>query len=65
MEQSPLFPWRQVSDRLKVQRDRFLERTEDLLEGTTLDRNVEVEADRLPIAVAAFGVAAQTSGRQL
>jgi hypothetical protein len=30
-----------------------------------LNRDVEIEADRLPIAVPAFGVAAQIPGRQL
>jgi predicted RNA binding protein YcfA (HicA-like mRNA interferase family) len=65
MEQGASFMWRQVRDALKIEENRFLERTEDLLEGATLDRDVEVEADRLPIAVATFGIAAQISGRQL
>lgn len=58
-EETPLFLGRQIRDALQIKRDRFLERTEDLLEGVALDRDVEIEADRLPIAIPAFGVAAQ------
>ena len=65
MEQSTLFLRRQIRHTFQVQRDRFLERLEYLLEGAALDCNVEIEADRLPIAIPAFSVAAQTSGRQV
>ena len=64
MEQSALFLWRQVRDTCEIQRNRLLERAEHLFEGAALDRYVEIEADRLPLAIPAFGIAAQTSGRQ-
>ena len=64
MEQSSSFLWRQVSDSLEVQRDRFTQRAEHFLQRAALDREVEMEADRLPVAIPTFSIAAQTSGRQ-
>ena len=64
MEKGWSFLWRQIGDRLEIQRDRFLELVEYLLKRSTLNRNVDVEADRLPIAVPASGEAMQNSGRQ-
>jgi hypothetical protein len=56
---------RQAGDGFEVKRNRLLEGSENLLERAALDRDVEIEADRLPLAVATFGIAAQTSVRQL
>jgi hypothetical protein len=61
MEQSASFLGWQIRDALKVERNRFLEGAEHLFEGTALDGDIEVEADRLPITVLAFGVAMQSS----
>ena len=58
------FLWRQIGNGLEIQRDGLLEPVEYLLKGSALDRNVELEAGRLPIAVQAPGVAMQSSGRQ-
>ena len=58
MEQSPSLMWRQIRDTFQIKRNRILERGEHLLEGAALDRDVEVETDRFPIAIATFGVAA-------
>jgi hypothetical protein len=65
MEQGLSFLRRQVCNTLEVKGNRSLQRTEYLLERAALDRDVEIEADRLPITVAAFGIAPETSGRQL
>ena len=55
---------REIGDRLKIQRDRFLQRSEHLLEGASLHRNVEVEANGFPVVVSAFGIAVKRSRRQ-
>ena len=65
VEQTAPFVRREIVDAFEVKQNRFPEGTEDLLERPPLDRDVEIEADCLPIAVPAFGVAAQTSGCQL
>ena len=49
---------RQIRDAFQVKGNCLLERGEHLLEGAALDRDVEVETDRFPIAIATFGVAA-------
>jgi len=64
MEEGRPLVRREFGDALKIKRDRRLERTEDVLERTTLYGNVEVEADRLPVAIASLGIATQGSGCQ-
>jgi hypothetical protein len=61
---SPLLR-RQIRNGLEVQRNRLLKGGENLLEGVALNRDIEIEADRLPVAITAFGVAAKNSRRQL
>jgi len=56
---------RQIRDGLKVQRDCLPKEGENLIERAALNRDIEVEADRLPVAIAAFGVAAKSLRRQL
>jgi hypothetical protein len=65
MEQGLSFLRRQIDKGLEVKGNRLLKRTEDVLEGAALDRDVEIETDRFPIAVPALGVAVQSSVRQL
>jgi hypothetical protein len=64
-EKGRLLVCREIGDGLEVQRDRFLERAENLLEGAPLHRDVEVEANGFPIAVSPFGIAVKRSRRQL
>jgi hypothetical protein len=65
MKQGSSFLGRQIRDALEIEGGRSLERLEHLLEGAALDRDVEIETERLPVAVPAFRVAAQVSRRQL
>jgi hypothetical protein len=62
-QRSPLFRT-QIGNGLEIERDRVPQGREDLLERPSLDGNVEVEADRLPLAIPAFGVAMERSVRQ-
>jgi hypothetical protein len=64
MKKAWSFLWRQIGDGLEIQRDRLLKPAEYLVKGSALDRNVEIEAERLPITVPALGAAMQSSGRQ-
>ena len=50
-KQTGAFRFRQVADGLEVQRDGLVQETEYLLERFTLNRDVEIEADCLPIAI--------------
>lgn len=52
----------QVGNGLKIEGNGFLQGRENLLEGPSLDSDVEIEADRLPFAIPAFGVAMERSG---
>jgi hypothetical protein len=65
VEQVASFLRRQLRYACEVKGNPFLERAEDLFERPALDRDVEIEADRLPIAVATLSIATQTSVRQL
>ena len=57
MEQSLPFSWLKVRNSLEIERDRLLQGSEHFLEGPTLHRDIEIEADGLPLTVPAFGVA--------
>jgi hypothetical protein len=57
LKQRRLFLQRQIGDGLEVQRDRFPKGRKRLVKGPTLNRYIEVETDRLPAFVPAFGVA--------
>ena len=59
-----LVGWK-IGDGLEIERNRFLQRTEHLLERPTLHGDIEVEADRLPVAISPLGIAMQGSGCQL
>jgi hypothetical protein len=65
MEQGLLFVGWQIRDPFQVEGNRVVKRSKHLLERAALDRDVEIEADRLPIAAPAFGVAVKGSVRQL
>ena len=62
-QRSPFFRT-QIGNSLKVDRDRVPQGREDLLERPSLHRDVEIEADRLPLTIPAFGVAVERSVRQ-
>lgn len=64
-QQRALLPGRQIGDRLQIQGDSLSERAKHVFTGTTLDRDVEVEADGFPLAILALGVATQASDCQL
>jgi hypothetical protein len=57
MEQRSSLFWPQIRNGLEIERDCFLQGREDLLERPSLHRDVEIEADRLPLTIPAFGVA--------
>jgi hypothetical protein len=64
MEQKSSVFWPQIRNGLQIERDRFLQGCEDLLERPSLHRDVEIEADRLPLTHPAFGIAMERSGGQ-
>jgi hypothetical protein len=58
-EQRSLLLQREVRHGLQIERDGFLKGAEHLFEPVSLDRDVEIEADRLPIAIPALRVAVE------
>ena len=64
MKQGPPFFWWQIRDGLEIERNGLLQGREDLPERASLNGDVEVEADRLPLTIPAFGVAMKRSVRQ-
>ena len=59
LEQPSLFFGRQLGNRLQIQINARCERCPYLLEGRTVDRDVEVDADCLPAAFVTVGVASE------
>lgn len=61
MKEVRAFLRRQLADAFQIKSNRLIEGVVDLGEGTSLNGNVEVEANRLPLVITAFGVTMKQS----
>ncbi len=54
MEQMVSLVFRKICDRGQVELDRIIQGTKNVLKGSALDRNIQIQANRFPIALSPF-----------
>ncbi len=59
VEQMTSLLFRKIRDRGQVELDRVIQGMKNVLKGSALDRNIQIQADRFPIALSPFRIASQ------